>query len=72
MLLELPHEIGFAVIAALHSYLCYRHIRAFKQLCRIHQTALNDILPAGHSEGLEIEPVEIGMAYSHFTAYLIR
>ena len=72
MLLELPHEIGLAVVSAGFGYGSYRQVGIFQQLRRMDKTALYDVLSERYAEGFKIKTVEVCPAYLHILAHFLH
>ena len=72
MLLELPHKIGLAVIAAGLSYGSDRQIGVFKELRRMDKTALDNVLSECNAEGFKINSMEVCPAYLHILAHFLH
>ena len=69
--LELPHEIGFAVIAAEFCDISNGILGIHQHICGEYQSALYDVLTAGDAEGGEIKAMEVGAAYAQPLADIV-
>ena len=71
MKLELPHEIGFAVITAEFGDMSNGILGIHQHICGEYQSALYDVLTAGDAEGREIKAVKVGAAYAQPLADIV-
>ena len=69
---ELSHEVGVAEIAAALSYGTDGKIGGLQELSGGDKAALDNVLAEGHTEGLAVDPVEVGAADTHICADLVN